>query len=83
MSMARDLLEQLAEAPVPPVPESFNRALHERINNRLLVGQLVDLGLNGTGYTLEHFARAMAGFFKLTLTGKFEPGAKEGPGTAP
>jgi hypothetical protein len=83
MSMARDFLEQLAEAPVPPVPDSFNRALHERINNRLLVGQLVDLGLNGTGYTLEHFARAMAGFFTLTLTGKFEPGAKEGPGTAP
>ena len=83
MSMARDILEQLAEAPVPPVPESFNLALHERINNRLLVGQLVDFGMNGTAYTVGHLARAVTGFFALTLTGKFEPGAKEGPGQAP
>jgi hypothetical protein len=81
--MARDLLEQLADTPVPPVPESFNRALHERINNRLLVGQLVDFGMNGTVHTLGHLARALTGFVKLTLTGKFEPGAKEGPGKAP
>jgi hypothetical protein len=72
MTMPRDLLEELAEAPVPPVPATFNRALHDRLNRRLLAGHLLDLGLRGTGYTLGHFARAAAGLFTLTLTGKFE-----------
>jgi hypothetical protein len=71
--MPRDLLEELADAPVPPVPATFNRALHDRLNRRLLAGHLIDLGLRGTGYTLGHFARAMAGLFAFTATGKFEP----------
>jgi len=75
--MSRDFLEMLAEAPVPPVPATFNRAVHERLNRRLLAGQIVDLGLRGTCYALSHFTRALAGFFMLTLTGKFEPGSRK------
>jgi hypothetical protein len=75
--MPRDLLEELADVPVPPVPATFNRALHERLNRRLLAGQVVDLGLRGTCYALSHFTRALAGFFMLTLTGKFEPDSRK------
>jgi hypothetical protein len=75
--MPRDFLEELAEVPVPPVPVAFNRALHERLNRRLLAGQMLDLGLRGMGYTLAHFARAVGGMLMLTITGKFERESKE------
>jgi hypothetical protein len=71
--MPRDFLEELAEAPVPPMPDTFNRTLHERLNRRLLAGHVIDLGFRGTGYVLAHFARALGGFFMVTLTGKFDP----------
>jgi hypothetical protein len=74
--MPRDFLEELAEAPVPPLPDTFNRALHERINRRLLAGQMLDLALRGVGFCLMHFARALAGFFALTLTGKLDKNSK-------
>jgi hypothetical protein len=70
--MQRDFLEELAEAPVPPVPVSFNRALHERLNRRLVAGQMLDLALHGMGYTIAHFTRAMGGLILLTVSGKFE-----------
>ena len=75
--MPRDFLEELAEAPVPPLPDTFNRALHERLNRRLLAGQVLDLGLRGVGYCFVHFARALGGFFVLTATGKVEGGSRE------
>jgi hypothetical protein len=75
--MPRDFLEELAEAPVPPVPVAFNRALHERLNRRLLAGQMLDLALRGIGYTLGHFARAVGGAFMLTISGKFDQECKD------
>jgi hypothetical protein len=69
--MPRDFLEELAVSPVPPPPDTFNRALHERLNRRLLAGHILDLALRGIGYCLVHFARALTGFFALTLTGAF------------
>ena len=75
--MPRDFLEELAEAPVPPVPVAFNRALHERLNRRLVAGQVLDLALRGVGYTLAHFARAAGGLFLLTVTGRFERESKD------
>jgi hypothetical protein len=75
--MPRDVLEQLADAPVPPLPATFDHALHDRLNRRLLVGQVIDLGMRGMGFTLAHFARALFGFLVLTVTGKFEAGPKE------
>lgn len=81
--MPRDVLEQLADKPVPPVPVTFDRSVHDRLNRWLLVGQLLDLALKAMGYTLLHFSRAVLGLLTLTVTGKFEPGRKDGPGSAP
>jgi hypothetical protein len=74
--MPRDFLEELAEAPVPPLPATFDRALHERLNRRIVAGLILDLGLRGIGYSLWHFARALAGFFVLTVSGKFDGDSK-------
>jgi hypothetical protein len=73
--MANDLLEKLAEVPVPPAPapEVFDRAIHRRINQRLLVGQMVELVSRGFVFAIAHFSKAILGLVRLTLTGKLEP----------
>jgi hypothetical protein len=81
--MATDLFEQLADLPVPPVPPAFNRALHERINKRLVASQFVDLATRGFGFAVTHFARAVADLLKLTVTGKFESGRQDDNRPAP
>jgi hypothetical protein len=80
-----DLLQKLAELPVPPAPAAreFNAEVHQRLNKRLLAGQLTELVLRGFGFSVWHLAKAVIGFFKLTLTGKFEPGPDGGPRPAP
>jgi len=77
--MSTDLLEKLAEVPVPPAPppQVFDRAVHERINSRLLVSQIVDLLMHGWGFAFIHFGKALLGLLRLTFTGKFED-AKNG-----
>jgi hypothetical protein len=72
--MATDLLEQLAELPVPPAPppQTFDREIHRRINSRLIVGQVFDLSLQGFTYASANFAKALLGFARLTLTGKLD-----------
>ena len=72
--MPIDLLEKLAEVPVPPAPppKVFDRAIHERINSRLIVGQIFDLLIRGSAYAVLHFAKAVVGMVRLTLTGKLE-----------
>jgi hypothetical protein len=69
-----DLLEQLAELPVPPAPPPavFDRGVHERINSRLIVGQVGDLLIRGSAFGFVHFAKALGGLLRLTLTGKLE-----------
>jgi hypothetical protein len=70
--MPTDLLEQLADLPVPPPPppQTFDRAVHSRINSRLIVAQTSDFLLRGFGFALLHFAKALLGLLRLTLTGK-------------
>lgn len=72
--MPVDLLEQLAEVPVPPAPtpQVFDRAVHQRINSRLIAGQIFDLLIRGSAFAMVHFAKAVVGVLRLTLTGKFE-----------
>ncbi|MCC7086115.1 MAG: hypothetical protein IT427_14025 [Pirellulales bacterium] len=77
-----DLFEQLAEVPVPPPPPRpvFDRSLHQRINSRLLVGQLVDLCVRGFAFALWHFFRVAAEAGRYTLTGKYGENRKtDGP----
>ena len=81
--MASDLFEKLADLPVPPVPETFDRALHDRINKRLVAGQFLDFATRGVGFALVHFFRAAADLMKVTVTGKFEPEAQDGSRPAP
>jgi hypothetical protein len=78
--MATDLLEQLADVPIPPAPpqQQFDRAIHRRINDRLIVGQLLDLTLRGFGFAAVHFSRSLLGLLRLTFTGKFDA-PKSGP----
>jgi hypothetical protein len=72
--MPTDLLEQLADLPVPPAPppQTFDRAVHSRINSRLIVAQTSDFLLQGFGFAAAHFAKALLGLLRLTLTGKME-----------
>lgn len=72
--MPTDLLEKLAELPVPPAParQTFDHEIHKRINSRLIVGQFFDLLLHGFAFGVAHFAKAVLDVVRLTLTGKFE-----------
>jgi len=73
--MPTDLLEKLAEVPVPPAPSAqvFDREIHRRINRRLVAGQVADLLTRGFIFAIGHFSKAVLGLVRLTLTGKLEP----------
>ena len=78
--MAMDLFERLADMPVPPAPpeQQFDRAVHQRINQRLFWAQIFDFVVKGCGFALVHFTRGVAAALRLTVTGKLE-GAKKPP----
>ncbi|HTQ40842.1 MAG TPA: hypothetical protein VMJ32_17620 [Pirellulales bacterium] len=80
--MPTDLLEQLAELPVPPAPptKAFDRAIHRRINSRLIVGQICDFLFRGFGFAIVHFVKAALGVVQLTVTGKLPTKTDRGPG---
>jgi hypothetical protein len=77
--MPEDLLEQLAAAPVPPLPEQFESGVHERINERLSAGQCLDFAFNALPYAVVHFTKAVVGLIEFTVTGQFRSGRKDGP----
>ena len=70
--MASDFFDQLAATDVPPPPPEFDRQLHERVNRSLLLVQLTDLALGAVPWAMWHMTRALLGFMKLTITGKFQ-----------
>jgi hypothetical protein len=76
--MATNLFDQLAELEVPPPPAQFDKQLHERVNQSLVVSHLVDLAFKGLPWALLHFARAFVGFIAFTLTGRYETNSKNG-----
>ena len=79
--MATDLFEKLADVPVPPPPpaKQFDRAVHTKINDRLIVGQICDFWLRGAGFGIAHFSKALVGMLRLTFTGKFDKPKPENP----
>ena len=69
--MNHDFLEQLAELEVPEPPAEFDRQLHGRVNQWLLVQQLLDLALRGLPWAVLCFARALVGLGAFSITGRF------------
>ena len=71
--MNEKLLERLAEWEVPPPPEHFDRELHHRVNDSLTALQIVDFAVRAIPYALLHFAQALAGAMRFTVTGRDDP----------
>ncbi len=68
--MNRDLLEQLAESDVPPVPRELERSIHDRLNTLLVVGHLSDFLLRAIPHAVAHFAEAVGELAASTLGGR-------------
>jgi hypothetical protein len=66
-----DLLEQLADYDVPPVPTQFDAELHERVNRGLLAAQAAEWVFKALPYTVLHLAGAVWGLVLFTLTGRY------------
>jgi hypothetical protein len=66
-----DLLEQLAEYDVPPVPTEFDTRLHERVNRGLLVAGAAEFVLKAIPFTALHLAGAVWGLVRFTCTGRY------------
>ena len=66
--MKYDVLEQLADTEIPPVPREFDRSVHDRLNTVLVVEHLFDLLMRGVPYALGHFAEAVGAFVAASLS---------------
>ena len=75
--MATDLLEQLSRSEVPPPPDEFDRQFHQRLNQSLLFGHLVELAFRAIPFAFGFFLQAVIGLLVLSLTGRFPPTSKE------
>ena len=64
-------LDQLARTDVPPLPADFDRRLHRRLNGRLLLVHLADLGLRGLPWAMGHFLRAVAALVAYSAQGRY------------
>jgi len=69
--MIQDWFEQLAEQEVPPVPVDFDRGVHQRVNESLLGVHYLEFACRAAPYALLHFAIAMLGALRYSLTGEF------------
>lgn len=69
--MTPDWIEQLAEQEVPPMPVDFDRGLHQKVNDSLLGVHYLELVCRAAPYALLHFAIAMIGALRFSLTGEF------------
>ena len=69
--MARDLFESLAQLPVPPPPSELDSLVHTRLNKRLLIGQLLDLGMRALPGAMLQFSQALFGLVTFTLSGSY------------
>lgn len=81
--MASDLLEQLAEREVPPVPAELNRQVHQRLNRALLIAHVLDFVFEGVPSLLGHFVPAVGHLLGSTLSGRFEADHRDRPPRAP
>lgn len=70
MSHEVDLLEQLRQQEVPPVPSTFDEEVHQRVNHRLVVSHLADLALHAMPAALFEFAKALVGLVRFSLASR-------------
>ena len=69
--MQRSVLEELGKQPVPQRPAEFRRHLHERINARLVVVQLVEVAVQLLPFACRHFFETLCGAVAFSLTGRY------------
>lgn len=69
--MTQDLFELLAKPEVPPVPESFERGVHSRLNKALLGLHLAEFVFKASWFALANFGQAAWELLIFTLSGKF------------
>ena len=71
--MATDLLEQLVHVEVPPPPpaEDFQRQLHDRVNQSLIVMQLLELVCWSIPWAVGQFLTALLALGAFTISGRF------------
>ena len=75
--MATDFLERLAEQEIPPLPDSFEQRVHERVNYSLVVLHVLDLAERGMPWAMLCFGRAVIGLVMMSLSGRFESPPRE------
>jgi len=66
-----NLLDQLADVDVPPLPENLDQHVHRRLNHWLLVVQIGDFLLGGLPFAFAAFVRAVGALVSLSLSGEF------------
>ncbi len=77
--MTNDFLDQLADFDVPPPPAEFGRQLHVRVNRSLVVVQLIEFACGALPAALWGLGRALGGWARFTLTGKYELNKRNRP----
>ena len=68
-----DLLEQLANSTVPPVPAApkFASGVRRKLHPRLLAMHIVEFAFGGMAWSMLHLFTALAAAAHYTLTGRW------------
>jgi hypothetical protein len=67
--MTHNLLDDLSQAEIPPLPERLPELVHRRINDQLLVQHLLDFLLQGIAVALPQMLLAIASAVWFSLSG--------------
>ena len=75
-----DVLDQLANVAVPPVPgqRSFTDGVRRKLNPRLLAVHVVEFALGATAWAVLHMATALLAALQYTVTGAWPRGQAGG-----
>ncbi|MBU6308985.1 MAG: hypothetical protein KJS77_04505 [Planctomycetes bacterium] len=75
-----DVLDQLADVAVPPVPaqRSFTAGVRRKLNPRLLAVHVIEFALGATAWAVIHMTAALVAAVQYTVTGTWPRG--QGPG---